>query len=82
MIYELLCSLFGFSLHALKKKILNEFPSGRASIGEAYHGDLSFADSLEAFGAGHDDPSSIAIGGCLTVLPCFNIFVLELCMHK
>ncbi|XP_042403238.1 ADP-ribosylation factor GTPase-activating protein AGD2-like isoform X1 [Zingiber officinale] len=34
-----------------------------ASIGEAYHGDLSFADSLEAFGAGHDDPSSIAIGG-------------------
>ena len=26
-------------------------------------GDVVFADSLEAFGAGHDDPTSVAIGG-------------------
>ncbi|XP_020573256.1 ADP-ribosylation factor GTPase-activating protein AGD4-like isoform X3 [Phalaenopsis equestris] len=33
------------------------------SIGEAYDGDFSFAESLEAFGAGQDDPTSVAIGG-------------------
>ncbi|WOL06003.1 ADP-ribosylation factor GTPase-activating protein AGD4 [Canna indica] len=33
------------------------------SVGEAYNGDLSFAQSLEAFGAGKDDPVSVAIGG-------------------
>lgn len=40
----------------------------RVSLGEAYYGDLSFADSLEAFGAGQDDPVSVAIGGCLAML--------------
>ncbi|XP_020262261.1 ADP-ribosylation factor GTPase-activating protein AGD4-like [Asparagus officinalis] len=33
------------------------------SLDEAYEGDLSFADSLEAFGAGQDDPISVSIGG-------------------
>ncbi|XP_073002196.1 ADP-ribosylation factor GTPase-activating protein AGD4-like isoform X3 [Typha latifolia] len=33
------------------------------SLGEGYDADLSFADSLEAFGAGQDDPLSVAIGG-------------------
>ncbi|WOL06007.1 ADP-ribosylation factor GTPase-activating protein AGD4 [Canna indica] len=31
--------------------------------GHTYNGDLSFAQSLEAFGAGKDDPVSVAIGG-------------------
>ncbi|XVF43426.1 hypothetical protein PTKIN_Ptkin02bG0039200 [Pterospermum kingtungense] len=32
-------------------------------LGEAYDGENSFADSLEAFGGGHDDPISVSIGG-------------------
>ncbi|KAK8529137.1 hypothetical protein V6N12_059927 [Hibiscus sabdariffa] len=31
---------------------------------EAHHGENSFADSLEAFGSGKDDPVSLSIGGC------------------
>uniref|UniRef100_A0A0E0K2P4 Uncharacterized protein n=1 Tax=Oryza punctata TaxID=4537 RepID=A0A0E0K2P4_ORYPU len=37
--------------------------SFRGSLDEGYAGDLSFADALEAFGAGQDDPVSVAIGG-------------------
>ncbi|KAG6496149.1 hypothetical protein ZIOFF_043997 [Zingiber officinale] len=85
-------SLFPIQIHSLEhttdelkdrcQKLHKGCKKFMASIGEAYHGDLSFADSLEAFGAGHDDPSSIAIGGCLTVLSRFNISVLELYVHK
>lgn len=35
----------------------------RGSLDEGFAGDLSFADALEAFGAGQDDPVSVAIGG-------------------
>jgi hypothetical protein len=38
----------------------------RGSLDEGYAGDLLFADALEAFGAGRDDPVSVAIGGYLT----------------
>ncbi|XP_065870153.1 ADP-ribosylation factor GTPase-activating protein AGD4-like isoform X1 [Euphorbia lathyris] len=34
-----------------------------ASLGEASSADTSFADSLEAFGGGQDDPVSVSIGG-------------------
>ncbi|GAB4850689.1 ADP-ribosylation factor GTPase-activating protein agd4 [Ancistrocladus abbreviatus] len=34
-----------------------------ATLGEACNGDMSFADSLEAFGGGQDDPVSLSIGG-------------------
>ncbi|KAH1097878.1 hypothetical protein J1N35_014799, partial [Gossypium stocksii] len=34
-----------------------------AALGEAYNGDNSFADSLEAFGGAKDDPYSLSIGG-------------------
>ncbi|KAB2090430.1 hypothetical protein ES319_A03G123000v1 [Gossypium barbadense] len=34
-----------------------------AALGEAYNGDNSFADSLEAFGGTKDDPYSLSIGG-------------------
>ena len=42
--------------------------SFRGSLDEAYAGDLSFADSLQAFGAGLDDPVSVAIGGYFSKL--------------
>ncbi|XP_020525000.1 ADP-ribosylation factor GTPase-activating protein AGD2 isoform X3 [Amborella trichopoda] len=34
-----------------------------AALAEAYDGDIAFADALEEFGGGRDDPISIAIGG-------------------
>ncbi|XP_060669385.1 ADP-ribosylation factor GTPase-activating protein AGD4 isoform X3 [Ziziphus jujuba] len=34
-----------------------------AALGEACNGDIFFADSLEAFGGGQDDPVSVSIGG-------------------
>ncbi|XP_016665743.1 ADP-ribosylation factor GTPase-activating protein AGD2 isoform X4 [Gossypium hirsutum] len=34
-----------------------------AALGEAYNGDNSFADSLEAFGGAKDEPYSLSIGG-------------------
>ncbi|KAJ4974898.1 hypothetical protein NE237_008072 [Protea cynaroides] len=33
------------------------------ALEEACDGDIGFADSLEAFGGGHDDPISLSIGG-------------------
>ncbi|GLU16929.1 hypothetical protein SLE2022_333330 [Rubroshorea leprosula] len=34
-----------------------------AALGDAYNGDTTFADALEAFGGGQDDPVSVSIGG-------------------
>ncbi|XP_010908076.2 ADP-ribosylation factor GTPase-activating protein AGD4 [Elaeis guineensis] len=50
------------------------------SLGEAYDGDLAFADSLEAFGAGQDDPTSVAIGG--PVMSKFTTAFRELGTYK
>jgi hypothetical protein len=36
----------------------------RAALGEEFNGETAFADSLEAFGGGQDDPISTSIGGC------------------
>ncbi|XP_038697176.1 ADP-ribosylation factor GTPase-activating protein AGD4-like isoform X2 [Tripterygium wilfordii] len=44
------------SLHKGCKKFM-------AALGEACIGDTTFADSLEAFGGGQDDPVSVSIGG-------------------
>lgn len=35
----------------------------REALGVACSGDSAFADALEAFGGGHDDPVSVSIGG-------------------
>ncbi|VFQ74660.1 unnamed protein product [Cuscuta campestris] len=35
------------------------------TLEEAYSGDNIFADSLEAFGGGQDDPVSVSVGGDL-----------------
>lgn len=50
------------------------------AIGEAYNGDISFADSLEAFGGGQDDPISVSIGG--PVLSKFITAFRELATYK
>ncbi|KAJ0974334.1 hypothetical protein J5N97_016299 [Dioscorea zingiberensis] len=50
------------------------------SLGEAYDGDLAFADSLEAFGAGQDDPISVGIGG--PVMSKFTTAFRELGTYK
>eukprot|EP00257_Ricinus_communis_P025595 XP_025013009.1 ADP-ribosylation factor GTPase-activating protein AGD4 isoform X2 [Ricinus communis] len=34
-----------------------------AALGDACNADTTFAESLEAFGGGHDDPVSVSIGG-------------------
>ncbi|AQK53788.1 ADP-ribosylation factor GTPase-activating protein AGD2 [Zea mays] len=54
--------------------------SFRGSLDEAYAGDLSFADSLQAFGAGLDDPISVAIGG--PVMSKFTTAFRELGTYK
>ncbi|KAJ6839393.1 putative ADP-ribosylation factor GTPase-activating protein AGD2 [Iris pallida] len=51
-----------------------------ASLGESYDGDFAFADSLEAFGAGQDDPISVAIGG--PVMSKFTTAIREIGTYK
>ncbi|KAL1324384.1 hypothetical protein HN51_034550 [Arachis hypogaea] len=43
------------------------------ALGEAYNGEIGFADSLEIFGGGLDDPVSVSIGG-----PVISRFVTTL----
>lgn len=50
------------------------------SLEEGYDGDLAFADSLEAFGAGQDDPISVSIGG--PVMSKFTTAFRELGTYK
>ncbi|KAJ0038945.1 ADP-ribosylation factor GTPase-activating protein AGD2-like [Pistacia vera] len=42
------------------------------ALGIACNGDTTFADSLEAFGGGKDDPVSVSMGGLLSLL-CLQI---------
>ncbi|KAF3329983.1 ADP-ribosylation factor GTPase-activating protein AGD4-like protein [Carex littledalei] len=50
------------------------------SLDVAYEGDLAFADSLQEFGAGQDDPISVAIGG--PVMSKFVTAFRELSTYK
>ncbi|XP_020678905.1 ADP-ribosylation factor GTPase-activating protein AGD2 isoform X1 [Dendrobium catenatum] len=50
------------------------------SIGQAFDADFTFAESLEAFGAGQDDPTSVAIGG--PVMSKFTTAFRELGTYK
>ncbi|KAK8615611.1 hypothetical protein V6N13_017196 [Hibiscus sabdariffa] len=47
---------------------------------EAHHGENSFADSLEAFGSGKDDPVSLSIGG--PIMSKFIKALRELASYK
>ncbi|XP_034201246.1 ADP-ribosylation factor GTPase-activating protein AGD2-like isoform X2 [Prunus dulcis] len=51
-----------------------------AALGEACNGDTTFADSLEAFGGGLDDPVSVSIGG--PVMSKFVTAFQELATYK
>lgn len=55
----------------------NKFMS---ALGDACSGDTDFADSLEAFGGGHDDPVSLSIGG--PVISKFVTAFRELATYK
>ncbi|PKA53901.1 ADP-ribosylation factor GTPase-activating protein AGD3 [Apostasia shenzhenica] len=49
-------------------------------LGEGYDGDIAFANSLETFGGGHNDPISVEIGG--PVLNKFTIALREIGTYK
>eukprot|EP00850_Spirogloea_muscicola_P010361 SM000060S19693 [mRNA] locus=s60:675953:682119:+ [translate_table: standard] len=49
-------------------------------LGEACEGDVVFASALEAFGDGHDDPISVAVGG--PVMTKFTIALREIGSYK
>uniref|UniRef100_A0A0E0CNR6 Uncharacterized protein n=1 Tax=Oryza meridionalis TaxID=40149 RepID=A0A0E0CNR6_9ORYZ len=63
-----------------KRFIIADNLSFRGSLDEGYAGDLTFADALEAFGAGQDDPVSVAIGG--PVMSKFTTAFRELGTYK
>ncbi|KAI3982921.1 hypothetical protein MKX01_010404 [Papaver californicum] len=52
----------------------------KGSVGEACDGDVAFADSLESFGGGCDDPVSVPIGG--PVISKFTTAFRELGSYK
>lgn len=51
-------------------------------MGEAYNGEISFADSLEVFGGGQDDPVSVSIGGCWNLFSYVVLLSLLFPKHK
>eukprot|EP00850_Spirogloea_muscicola_P015064 SM000112S24006 [mRNA] locus=s112:384290:390504:+ [translate_table: standard] len=55
-------------------------PARRDGLGEACEGDITFASALEAFGDGHDDPISVAVGG--PVMTKFTIALREIGSYK
>lgn len=52
----------------------------RAALGEGYNGAIAFADALESFGGGQDDPVSVSIGGCWELY--IYIYVVSLFIKK
>ncbi|KAL2541319.1 ADP-ribosylation factor GTPase-activating protein AGD2 [Abeliophyllum distichum] len=50
------------------------------ALGESCNGDMVFAESLEAFGGGLDDPVSVSIGG--PIISKFNNALRELATYK
>nr|XP_016439377.1 PREDICTED: ADP-ribosylation factor GTPase-activating protein AGD4-like isoform X2 [Nicotiana tabacum] len=49
-------------------------------LGEAHNGDIIFAESLEAFGGGLDDPLSVSLGG--PIITKFITALRELATYK
>lgn len=48
------------------------FKFSREGLGEAYDRDIAFANALETFGGGHNDPISVAFGGIwFCYISCF-----------
>ncbi|KAK7318336.1 hypothetical protein RJT34_03035 [Clitoria ternatea] len=49
-------------------------------LGEAYDGDIAFANAIENFGGGHSDPHFVSLGG--PVMNKFTISLREICTYK
>lgn len=49
----------------------------RDGLGEAYDRDISFANSLETFSGGHNDPISVAFGGIRVLIILSKSFPWE-----
>ncbi|OMO72384.1 hypothetical protein COLO4_27645 [Corchorus olitorius] len=65
MFQKQICSL-EYTADELKDRCQKLYKGSKkfmTALGESYNGDVSFADSLEAFGGGQDDPISVSIGG-------------------
>ncbi|XP_022727005.1 ADP-ribosylation factor GTPase-activating protein AGD2-like isoform X2 [Durio zibethinus] len=65
MFQKQICSL-QYTADELKDRCQTLYEGSKkfmTALGEAYNGDNSFADSLEASGGGQDDPISVSIGG-------------------
>ncbi|ESW03673.1 hypothetical protein PHAVU_011G032600 [Phaseolus vulgaris] len=62
------------------QKLYNGCKKFMTALGEAYNGEISFADSLEVFGGGQDDPVSVSIGG--PVITKFITTLRELASFK
>ncbi|KAG9442319.1 hypothetical protein H6P81_018173 [Aristolochia fimbriata] len=71
------------SMEELKERC-HKFSKGckkfMGSLGESYDGECIFADSLEAFGSGNEDPLSVSIGG--PFMSKFTTAFRELASHK
>lgn len=48
-------------------------------LDESYAGDTAFANAVETFGGGHDDPISVAVGGSCSALLSPSSFAVDLC---
>ncbi|MCO5606054.1 hypothetical protein L7F22_060241 [Adiantum nelumboides] len=71
------------SAEALKDRCLKFYKGCRKyteELGEAYDDDIAFANALESFGGGHDDPISVAVGG--PVMTKFTIALREIGTYK
>ncbi|XP_010492053.1 PREDICTED: ADP-ribosylation factor GTPase-activating protein AGD4-like [Camelina sativa] len=82
MFQKQVCSLEGTAdeLKDRCQKLHKGVKKFMASLGEASKGESAFADCLEAFGAGHDDPIGLSIGG--PVISKFINTLRELSSYK
>lgn len=52
-------------------------------LDESYTGDISFANAVETFGGGHDDPISVAVGGPYPALAsCRSWIILQYYFYR
>ncbi|VVA90896.1 unnamed protein product [Arabis nemorensis] len=82
MFQKQVCSLEGTAegLRGRCQKLYKGVKKFMGTLGEATKGEIAFADCLEEFGAGHDDPISLSIGG--PVISKFINTLRELASYK
>jgi len=55
--------------------------SDREGLGEGYDSDIGFANALESFGGGHNDPLCVAFGGTY-LSPFVSLFIIWILSFK